>query len=546
MKRRFPFPVRVLLPLLPILFALAGCWSAAQEPPRWIFLVTLDTTRADHIDYSLSNNTLTPNLARLAAEGQYFENAYALIPITLPSHSSMFYSLPPHRLKVYNNGQVRKIPHPTVTQLLKRKEYSTGAVVSLGVLKGEFGLNKGFDRYIENFKPSLWIKDAAEVNRDAFKMIGDAVEEGGERRFFSWIHYSDPHEPYFPPHGDDTGQFRIMLDNKEVFLSYCSANPTVNIQFPLEPGTHRLNFETEIPPQIERDYPGFKLRYVKYRDFKLEPVGQGSQVSYSVPGDWNSKEESGGTSHYAENMRSEVTLENTGTETVTMKLELIYILRTDRHTRKMFYKEEVRYMDQKLGELIGLLKEKNIYDQSVFIIMGDHGEAMGEYRQQFGHIHYLSPPVMAVPLIVAGKGVPRSGKRSEPVSTLNIAPTILDLAGLTKPKFMVGHSLLKPLPATKVLLETYSPEAYFDAFSIIDYPYQVAFYPGRRQGKFEFFNLRADTHGPAAQKQPGAEKARVRLVNSILKISRILTATKGKVGKASERHREILKSLGYL
>ena len=84
--------------------------ASCNSQPRAIFLITLDTTRADHIDYSLTNNLQTPHLAELASRGQYFENAYSLIPITLPSHASMFYSLPPHQLKLYNNGQVHRLP----------------------------------------------------------------------------------------------------------------------------------------------------------------------------------------------------------------------------------------------------------------------------------------------------------------------------------------------------------------------------------------------------------------------------------------------------
>jgi hypothetical protein len=116
---------------------------------------------------------------------------------------------------------------------------------------------------------------------------------------------------------------------------------------------------------------------------------------------------------------------------------------------------------------------------------------------------------------------------------------------MEKPDFMRGHSLLKPLPQAKLLLETYAPEAYFDAFSILDYPYQVIFYPGRRDEKLEFFNLENDQPGEIKNSdQQGKMKAE--LVNSVLKISRIITATKGKIDGVSERHREILISLGYL
>ncbi len=147
--------------VISIFFLLLCACSGSNTSPRWIFFITLDTTRADHINYT-PGNSQTPNLAALAAEGIYFKHAYSLIPITLPSHTSMFYSMPPHRMKIYNNGQDHKITKPSVTQLLKSKGFNTSAVISLGVLKGDFGLNKGFDTYIENFTPGLWAKDAAQ------------------------------------------------------------------------------------------------------------------------------------------------------------------------------------------------------------------------------------------------------------------------------------------------------------------------------------------------------------------------------------------------
>jgi predicted AlkP superfamily pyrophosphatase or phosphodiesterase len=239
-----------------------------------------------------------------------------------------------------------------------------------------------------------------------------------------------------------------------------------------------------------------------------------------------------------------------------VKLRFFYSLHVNDGARKQFYKEEIKYMDRQFGELIDFLKEQKLYKKSTFIIMGDHGEGLGEYRDHFGHIHYLNNIYTRVPLIVAGVGIRKQGKQEEPVSTLNIAPTILDLANIKKPEFMLGQSLLRPLTPKKILLETYSPEAYFDAFSLIDFPWQIIFYPGRKEGKLEFFDLKTDPLGTInlnnikniskKTNNDGIKKIKAELINSILKISRIITATKGKIGKYSKRHREILKSLGYL
>ncbi len=555
----------ILLSILILMLFITACSPSKQTDPDILFLITLDTARADHFDYSLSSNSLTPNFARLASEGIYFENAYALVPITLPSHASMFYSLPPHRLKIYTNRQTQKIARPSVTQLLKGKGYFTAAVISLGVLKAEFGLNKGFDRYIENFKPYLWLKEAGEVNRDTFELIKKMRKEEGEKSFF-WIHYSDPHEPYFPhspkKNEDEDGDFNLSLNGKKVFTCRSTEQAVVKVDIHLEPGKNTLTLETGIPT-VFKNYNNCKVEYIKYEDFSITPLSPGENsgrenLEILPPVHWTNKRDNHTqqVNYYSSQTRSILTIINKNKTTTPFKLNFFYSLHVNDAARKQFYSEEIKYMDRRFGELIDFLKEQKLYEKSTFIVMGDHGEGLGEYRDHFGHIHYLNKVYSQVPLIVAGAGIRQRGKREELVSTLNIAPTILDLVHIKKPEFMLGESLLKSLTPKKLLLETYSPEAYFDAFSLIDYPWQIIFYPGRREGKLEFINLKTDPLGTMnlnnfknitdKTNTDEIKKIKTKLINSILKISRIITATKGKIGNSSERHREILKSLGYL
>lgn len=552
MKRIFYFPAAAVVIMLIILTATCGRGSSGGRVPERIFLVTLDTTRADFFDYGLTDNTLTPHFARLASEGQYFENAYAPTPITLPSHASIFYSLPPHVLKIYNNGQVQKVPRPTVTQLLNGKGFHTGAVISLGVLKSDFGLSKGFEHYVENFKPHMWIKKAGDVNRDMkalIKKMEDSKKDSDTKSFF-WLHYSDPHEPYFPP--CDDGDFTVYLNGKTVFTCRSTEQASVKLELQLEPGPNKLVLDTT-PPTVFKDY-AVTPEYIKYRELTLTPPKGG--ITIVPPADWTQKTGDAGTDYYSDRLHSEVTLLNSGKKTVTVELRFHYGMHVNDAARKLFYKEEIKYMDRMFGEFIAFLKDRGLYEGSAFIIVGDHGEGLGEYRDHFGHIHFLNKLYTRVPLIAAGTGIPKRGKREEPVSILNIAPTILDLAAMDKPGFMQGHSLLKPLSVKTLLLETYSPEAYFDAFSLIDYPWQIIFYPGRKSNKLEFFNIKEDLQGTVdlndinnvtgEARSDAARKIKTGLINSVLKISRIITATRGKPGKFSERHREILKSLGYL
>jgi hypothetical protein len=518
----------------------AGCFLSRSSTADHIFLITLDTTRADCINYSLENNRHTPNLAALASRGIYFKNAYALIPITLPSHYSILYSLPPHLLKIYNNGQIHQVSQPSLAQLMKKEEYRTAAVVSLGVLKSDFGLNKGFDDYIENFKPYLWYKTAEEVNRDAFALLPKIKG----KKSFIWLHYSDPHEPYYPP--IYKGDFKVYFNGSPVFTSKSIEQPLVSLNLELKPGENVMGLKTEIPPAIRKSRQ-ITIRFMTYQNFEVIGPKVAETVEVIVPRAWQKAEVKGKTNYFAKTEDSRVLLLNKGKENLPVKLSFVFRMLEHPNSRKYLYRHQVRYMDRQIGKLIDFLKTRQMYDNSLFIIMGDHGEGLGEYRQHFGHIHYLNKIYSHVPLIIAGVGVKQGGPREEPVTNLDIAPTILHLAGIRKPDFMQGRALDKPLSPNKIILETYAPEAYFDSFSVLDFPYQIIFCPGRKKDRIELIDLQNDRFG-VRNIFHTAKNLQIKsdLYNSVLKISRVLTAQKGKVGKISERHREILKSLGYL
>ncbi len=530
MRKRLPW---LLLPLL-----LACCWflCVRRPVPDHIFLITLDTTRADAVDYRTTGNERTPNLAALAAAGTRFDNAYSVIPITTPSHAAMFYSLPPHVFKIYNNGQERAVPYPALAEIMKRSGYATGAVISLAVLKSEFGLAKGFDHYLENFKPGLWYRTAAEVNRDAFALI-DRLKGG---RSFIWLHYSDPHEPYSPPGPEE--RFTVSLGDEILFSSPSIDQPVLRLPLSLEPGVSIVHLDTEIPPGLGA-FTG-----VSFSDLHLEALEPGAGIDMAHSADLLKRSERYGRATFNTGAtRSSLTLTNRGDSRCRVELAFKYQLKTSDEAKRQGYEREVRYLDEQLGRLLDHLRRAGIYDRSVFLVMGDHGEGLGEYDSHFGHIHYLNKVYTHVPFILCGRGVRGRGARPELVSNLSVAPTLLALAGAKKPRYMVGGDALGAAAEAKLFLETYSPEAYFDAFSVIHFPWQVVFHPGRTQRSLEFFNLEKDRFG-TVDLQAGADPSgqRSAMVNSVLRISRIITANKRKQESLNQKTMDTLKSLGYL
>lgn len=543
-KRMTKRIVAVLSLFSTVLLLLLGC-GGSSSAPRYIFLVTLDTMRADFVNYALQNNDQTPHFARLAAKGMVFENAYTLIPITLPSHASMLYSQPPHHLKVYNNGSYSRVDKPALAQLLRDGGFQTGAVVSLGVLRAEAGLNQGFDQYLEDFRPGLWYRTAVEVNRDAMRQISGFK---GKKAFF-WIHYSDPHGPYFTPEYDE--KFGVFLNEKEIFSGRSTDQFVVNLELDLIPGRNVLEMNTEIPAVNQKKQP-IVINNIAFMNFLASGMDDATGVKMDLPSGWNRvQQRRGNVTYFSKEPNSRIVFTNKSSTKQVVKLSFMLQLHLAPESAKGLYREEIVYLDREFGKLIDFLKQEGLYEDSVFVVMGDHGEGLGEIKNNHvGHIHYLNRVYSHVPLFIAGKGVRRPGVRKEIVSNLDIAPTVLELAGLKTAPHMLGTSLLNAnVPQRRLLLATYAPEAYFDSYSLMDFPYQLIFTPGRPAGnRMEFLHLEEDAFGGRNlfSDAGAAPRRKAELVNAIKELARVISGGKKKPGTYSKRQEEILKSLGYL
>jgi len=526
----------LVLPLLVLAFFL---FFFKPTAPDHIFLITLDTTRADAIDFATTGNRRTPNLAALAAAGQRFENAYSVIPITLPSHAAMFYSLPPHVLKLYNNGQERAIVYPSLAGIMEKNGYATGAVISLAVLNRNFGLAEGFGRYLENFRPGLWYKTAAEVNRDVFSLIGELKS----KKSFIWIHYSDPHEPYFPPGAKE--KFTVHCGTNLLYSGPSIEQPVLRLALVLQPGENIVRLNTEVPVFLNENH-GFTA--VSYADLQVKPLDPGADIAISFSPDLVRRSERYGlVTVNSPKSESLLTLTNKGKKACRAELAFKYLLKVSDKAKISGYEKEIHYMDTQIGVLLAYLKKEKLYDKSTFLVMGDHGEGLGEYQSHFGHIHYLNNVYTHVPFFLSGKNIPRRSPRSTLVSNFSVAPTLLQLIGARPPGHLLGTSALADSSDTKLFLETYSPEAYFDAFAVVHFPWQIIFSPGRQENKLEFFNLQQDRFGiNDLQSGPDPSGQRSEMVNSVLKISRIITASKRSRDRLNQKTMDTLKSLGYL
>ena len=112
------------------------------------------------------------------------------------------------------------------------------------------------------------------------------------------------------------------------------------------------------------------------------------------------------------------------------------------------YDGEIAFMDFELGRFFDELERAGLADRTVVFVVGDHGEAFGEHGTKY-HGFRLYREEIEVPFIVCDLGgpLPAAPGPARTATTLDVAPTILDLAGFPIPERMRGASLFKPLDA---------------------------------------------------------------------------------------------------
>lgn len=519
------------------LYLAVACSSQKQEAPQNVILITLDTQRSDHIGAYGSQTTETPNIDYFARNGLVFENCYSPIPITAPAHGSLLYSLPPHELELYNNGQIfspgKKLT--SVAQVFRSKGFQTAAFISLGVLKSEFGLGNGFDNYEDSHPEQRWYLHAEEVNDRVFPWL----DRNKQNRFFIWIHYSDPHDPYAPP--SLPPDLKITLNgthHKDICLKH---EERLFLSFRLKTGENTIAFSVLDPYPDRRDDYRVSLNHLNYLDSKDLDLSYDGVKVVDKDGQSSLLVDDGG----------KIKISNAGEEQeFRMSAQgKIYLLPSEKVAG---YSAEVEYMDGQIGRLTKKLQQVNLLDRTLLVLVGDHGEGLGDHRTRlgdphFGHIHFLYSEYLKVPFIISNPFLSKGpGRRNGLATILDVAPTVLGMMGWNKLPFHKGRNLLKTKATGETFFfgETFRPESTRDRFSGLAYPWHLIFTPSRE--RYELYNLRDD---PAETtdifKRMKSQPEIVEIQRRITTMSLQILSQKKDVA-LDPKSLEMLRSLGYI
>jgi choline-sulfatase len=400
-----------------------------------VYLITIDTLRADHVHCYGDDQIQTPALDSIAQDGIRFTQAFTPSPITNTAHASILTGLLPSVHGVTDFGIPLAKTIPTWAELLKQNGYETAAFIGAVILDSRTlapGLDRGFD-YYDNFpSDSSESKHWGRVERRGEDVVHRAqawMDGHPAKPRFVWVHLYDPHDPYEPP------------------------------------------------PPFARVY------------------------------------------------------------------------------KDRLYDGEIAYADNALGHLLTYLKRQNRYKDALVVVVGDHGEGLGEHGEQT-HGIFLYDATTHVPLLIkqpVSEKPPQPAASRKPtvveaqVQTTDILPTVLDLLDIAAPAALAKRSLRGDFSEAE--------ENDRVVFGETDYPLRFGWAPLRaiRSGGFKFieapqpelYDLGKD---PGELKNayepwnPTVQHLRAELSSSAMRPPRASAAS----GAASSKTLNELRALGYL
>jgi arylsulfatase len=199
----------------------AAAPAAVPTPPRPnLVLVTLDTTRADHLGCYGYPRPTSPTIDALAQESVVFERCHAVLPHTTPSHASIFTGVYPYEHGVLScsfrasvEDQERRAFAPTerfrsYAQMLADAGWHTGGFVTAATTKKITGLGLGFAAWSE---PEAEVCAGDEAAAHALEWLADVPEP-----FFLWLHLFDAHAPPREKHVKWVKEFAVDAALKKV------------------------------------------------------------------------------------------------------------------------------------------------------------------------------------------------------------------------------------------------------------------------------------------------------------------------------------------
>jgi len=370
--------------------------APAQDRPNILWICT-DQQRYDTITCHGNKYIRTPNIDRLAAEGTSFTHAFCQSPVCTPSRSSFLTGRYPRTTRAHENGQCIPADEVLVSRIFADAGYDCGLAGKLHISacsgRPEKRINDGYREFhwshhpYPNWKENeyiQWIESKGYKWKDIYK-----VPAG------KWAYAGVPAELHQTKWCIDKAIDFINEDHKTPWLM------SVNIYAPHHPFDPSKEFLDRFDPD--------KLPDPAFIEGELANKPAFQRRDHNAQGN-----ERPPFSRLTPRERREITAA---------------------------YYAMIEQVDDNVGRILKMLDDTGRRKDTIVIFMSDHGELLGD------HGIYLKGPYIydcstRVPLIISWPGHFRSGVKSDAlVELLDVAPTLLDAAGIPVPDRMQGKPL---------------------------------------------------------------------------------------------------------
>lgn len=400
-----------------IAILLVSCSGTKQRPN--VILLSFCSVRADHLScYGYPRET-APNIGAFAEKAVLFERAATQWPKTSPSFASIMTGTYPH-----THGVMWKTPgvhlsdeNVTLAELLRDAGYTTSAFVSSGALNRRLNINQGFDHFTESWKASERKSHPLALRYDlTAESALEWIDNHDSGPFFLWVHLNNAHYPY---------KAHPVL-----------AEPFVNDALYADTLQLSIGMVQSIDRGLPADHPN--AAQILHNDMGVIPK-RGALFK-----DVKTRTYHRSHAHYIAQ-----------------------------------YDAGIRWADHSAAILLDGLKERGLLDEALVILVGDHGESLGDHDFYFEHGRFPYESCGHVPLMIRYTPLFEGGRRiGGPVGTFSIPPTVLDILGEPLPDRMESPSLL---PA---ILEETEPPPFFSESG-----YEVDFQVSLRDGEWKLIHV---------------------------------------------------------
>ena len=367
-----------------------------------LFLFT-DQQRQDTLACYGNHTIKVPNLNRLASKSVVFHACYCTQPICTPSRGSLLTGLWPHTHGEYTNNVALGKNIPVLVEMLPKRKYYT-AYFGKWHLGNEIFRQHGFDEF-----------ESTEDIYDTYYSKGEKTSKDvtPKRTRSGYYRFLIEHNQKPGPDGEFSREFSNKLPeelSKPAYLAQTASNFLAqNYEKPWVMYVNFLDPHTPFNSAFDNMYDPKKMEVPASFDQPTDPKELDRTRAVR-----NAIQE--GLKNYEGIMDSD--------DAVRLS--------------KAHYWGKVSLVDKMVGRILAKLEETNQAENTIIVFTTDHGEMMGDHHLMFKSVMYEE--ASKVPMLLKIPGMALSHDIKQPVSHIDVVPTLLDLMGEELPVHLQGNS----------------------------------------------------------------------------------------------------------